>query len=84
MIDEDMCTAVAWSSSNELYSVGDDKVVLNWNINGEPMPKVCDLEHHVTDIHWFPYHSKRLATSTTDILVAACDNGKWKCLLYNL
>lgn len=41
------------------------------------MPKVCDLEKHITDVHWFPSHSKRLASSTTDVFVASCVDGSF-------
>jgi intraflagellar transport protein 80 len=39
------------------------------------MTKVCDLETFITDLHWFPSHSKRLASSTTDVFVMSTADG---------
>jgi len=35
-----MVTAVGWSSNNELLSVGDDKAIHRWAMDGESMGKV--------------------------------------------
>lgn len=70
-----MCTAVAWSNSNELYSCSDDKAIWKWSMNCEPISKLCDVDTYITDIHWFPSHSKRQSETTdlsNDVFVAAC------------
>lgn len=38
----EIVTAVSWSASNELLSVGDDKVAWLWNVEGEPSAKIAD------------------------------------------
>jgi WD40 repeat protein len=43
IIDEDMVTAVGWSSNNELLSVGDDHTIQKWAMDGEPVDKVWTL-----------------------------------------
>jgi intraflagellar transport protein 80 len=70
-----VCTAVGWSSSNELYSVSDDKTVLKWSVNGDFLGKVMDLDGFVTDMHWFPSHSKKNASLSTDIFILGYADG---------
>lgn len=38
--DQDLVSAVGWTSSNELYSCSDDKTVFKWEMTGEANGKV--------------------------------------------
>ena len=41
------------------------------------MTKLCDVDVFVTDIHWFPSHSKRLVSATTDVFVMSSADGSF-------
>ena len=78
-IDKDVCTTVGWSrGENQLYSIADDKQIWRWNLNGEPLGKLCDLDVFITDMHWFPSYSKKLATSASDVFAVSCADGSFR------
>ncbi|KAL0481894.1 intraflagellar transport protein 80 [Acrasis kona] len=77
---KDVCTAVGWSSNNELYSCGDDKTVWRWNLNGEPLAKVCDSDSFITDIHWLPVPTKKAANTQNDVFVLGGADGSFSLI----
>ncbi|PRP82583.1 hypothetical protein PROFUN_04888 [Planoprotostelium fungivorum] len=76
LLDKDIVTALGWTSTNELVSVGDDKVFQKWNSEGEALAQMCTLDTYVTDIHWAPI--KKGANAET--LVAACTDGSFRLI----
>ncbi|KAL9641874.1 hypothetical protein ABK040_000254 [Willaertia magna] len=75
---KDVCTALGWCRDNQLYSISDDKQIWKWNLNGEPISKLCEVDVFVTDMHWFPSYSKKLASSTSDVFVISCSDGSFR------
>lgn len=71
----DIVTAVAWNSANELVSASDDLTIEKWDLNGEPVSKLMDLEIPCIDIDWLP--STRTAG---ELLAIACANGSIKLM----
>ena len=71
----DIVTSVSWNSANELISVSDDMTVFKWDLNGEPISKLMDIEVPVIDIDWFP--NPRAAG---ELLAIACANGSIKLM----
>eukprot|EP01063_Lacrimia_lanifica_P000259 TRINITY_DN10127_c0_g2_i1.p1 TRINITY_DN10127_c0_g2~~TRINITY_DN10127_c0_g2_i1.p1 ORF type:complete len:778 (+),score=341.25 TRINITY_DN10127_c0_g2_i1:60-2393(+) len=76
---KEACCAVVWSSGNELYSCGDDCTVWRWNMAGEPLGKVCDLESNPTDMVWYPHQGKR-GDQGKDLFVVACADGFYRVI----
>eukprot|EP00994_Dinema_validum_P002678 NODE_159_length_2317_cov_91.151675_g113_i0.p1 GENE.NODE_159_length_2317_cov_91.151675_g113_i0~~NODE_159_length_2317_cov_91.151675_g113_i0.p1 ORF type:complete len:752 (-),score=174.38 NODE_159_length_2317_cov_91.151675_g113_i0:3-2258(-) len=74
----DTCTAVGWSYSGELFSCSDDSTIMKWNMNGEPISKVCELDTCCTAIKWFPNISNQ--KNSTDLFVVACSDGTFKII----
>ncbi|XP_022247668.1 intraflagellar transport protein 80 homolog [Limulus polyphemus] len=52
----ELVSCVAWNSTEEVYSCGDDHQVLSWNLLTGDTTKVASLpeELYPTDIHWLP------------------------------
>ncbi len=69
----DLVTAVGWTAANELYSCSDDNTVLQWDMNGEPLAKVFDLDIPVTDMSWLT-----AIRGLADTLALACTDGSFK------
>eukprot|EP00761_Pharyngomonas_kirbyi_P000649 gb/GECH01000649.1/.p1 GENE.gb/GECH01000649.1/~~gb/GECH01000649.1/.p1 ORF type:complete len:758 (+),score=164.05 gb/GECH01000649.1/:1-2274(+) len=76
---KDVCSGVAWSSRNELFSCGDDKTIWKWNMEGEVLSKLSDVNEYCITLDWFPIQSKRQST-TTDIFLVAFANGKYSII----
>eukprot|EP00906_Rhabdomonas_costata_P015489 RCo022262 len=73
---QETCTAVSWSYSGELFSCGDDSTIWKWNMNGEPISKVCEIDTCFTAIRWFPNVTKKSGGS--DLFVVACSDGTFR------
>eukprot|EP01062_Namystynia_karyoxenos_P073527 TRINITY_DN70329_c0_g1_i1.p1 TRINITY_DN70329_c0_g1~~TRINITY_DN70329_c0_g1_i1.p1 ORF type:complete len:771 (+),score=329.83 TRINITY_DN70329_c0_g1_i1:99-2411(+) len=69
------CSAVVWAA-NELYSCGDDQQVWKWNMSGEPVSRVAELEASPIDIKWFPQLKR--GEQGKDLFVAACADGQFR------
>ena len=67
-IHKQMVTAACWTPGNQLYTCGDDKVIMKWNLQGEDLGKVCDLDAFVTDMSWFPSAGQQ----TSDMFAVSC------------
>jgi len=74
----DSCTAVVWGPNNELFSAGDDSQVWKWNMGGEPLSRITEVEAVPTDIKWFP-QSKRNEQGK-DLFVAGCVDGCFRII----
>mmetsp|Transcript_35722 Transcript_35722/g.63833 ORF Transcript_35722/g.63833 Transcript_35722/m.63833 type:complete len:770 (-) Transcript_35722:267-2576(-) len=74
----DTCTAVGWSYSGELFSCADDSTIWKWNMNGEPIAKVCELDTCYTTIRWFPNVGGGVKGSSSDLFVIACTDGTFR------
>ena len=75
-VHKQMVTATCWTPSNELYTCGDDKVIMKWNLQGEQLGKVCDLDAFVTDMSWFPSAGQQ----TSDMFAISCSDGTIRLL----
>ena len=75
-VHKQMVTATCWTPSNELYTCGDDKVIMKWNLQGEHLGKVCDLDAFVTDMSWFPSAGQQ----TSDMFAISCSDGTIRLL----
>jgi len=71
----DMVCGVCWAPNNQLYSLGDDKVIYTWDANGEIVGKFLDLDTHCTAIEWGPY-----LKSGNDILALGTSDGALKLI----
>ena len=69
----EIVAAVAWTQHNELFSVSDDMTIWKWDMNGEPISKLMDIEVFITDFHWIP-------GQRVDTLVAGCTDGSFKLI----
>ena len=52
-VHTDLCAAVGWTPTNELFSCSDDKTVYKWSMTGEALGKVCDIDAFCTGLHWY-------------------------------
>lgn len=79
---KDFATAVGWSTSDELLSVGDDHQLLKWQLaSGEEVAQLALLPENVfaTDLHWFPRGlggASRKGGGGTDLFVLSSAEGK--------
>lgn len=71
----EMVCGVCWAPNNQLYSLGDDKVIYTWDTNGELVSKFVDLDTFCTAIEWGPY-----LKSGNDILAIGTSDGALKLL----
>ncbi|KAJ9470386.1 Intraflagellar transport protein 172-like protein [Diplonema papillatum] len=73
---KEACSAVVWSTGNELFSCGDDMVICRWNMSGEPIGKVGDLPSYPTDMAWYPQQKK--GEQGKDLCVIAFADGYFR------
>lgn len=78
-LHKDMVTAVCWTPTNELYTCSDDKTVMRWNLQGESMGKVCELDAFVTDMSWFPSAGQQVS----DFFAISCTDGSFRIVSKN-
>lgn len=71
----DIVCGVCWAPNNQLYSLGDDKIIYSWDANGEIVGKFLDLDTHCTAIEWGPY-----LKSGNDILALGTSDGALKLI----
>lgn len=75
----EIVTGCSWSPSNELLTVGDDKLVWIWNVDGEPQSMVVpELESFATSLLWHPSGGGRQGGS--EIFVVGCTDGTFKLI----
>lgn len=73
-VDTRMVVGVGWTPSNELLSVGDDKVGWRWSLDGEAESKLLDgLDAFVTDFKWLT--TVRGGNVAAEMLVLGCSDG---------
>ena len=70
--------SVSWSASNDLLSVGDDKKVWLWNVEGEPQMLLVEVDTFCTELRWFPSLQGR--SKEADIFVVGCTDGSFKLI----
>lgn len=75
---DDAVTGLGWTSQNELFSVADDKVVYQWDVNAEFKRKVCETSHYPTSFCWSPAHG-----SMNQNFVVGCSNGSFELVSKN-
>jgi WD40 repeat protein len=51
---KDVVSSVCWAPNNQLYSLSDDKTIMSWDINGEFIGKILDLDGFCTSMEWGP------------------------------
>ncbi|KAG8223857.1 hypothetical protein J437_LFUL005420, partial [Ladona fulva] len=68
-------TCVGWCSSEEVYSCGDDRLLLRWNLNGKTTETVAVLPAEVfpTDLHCLPQKQSSSKIGYDPILVTSSD-----------
>lgn len=68
-------SCIGWSSSEEVFSSGDDHQVLKWQLLSNESQPLTKLPPDVfpTDMHWFPRAGKKLAGS--DVFVLSSNDG---------
>jgi intraflagellar transport protein 80 len=78
--DEEMVTALGWTTTNELFTCSDDKTIWRWSANGEPLGKVMQLETYVTSFHWFPARQAGQAApkASSEVFVIGCVDGTFR------
>eukprot|EP00976_Prorocentrum_cordatum_P059995 1175725-Prorocentrum_minimum.AAC.3 len=72
--DQDLVAAAGWTPTNELFSCSDDQTIYKWDMTGDAVGKVCDIESYFTDLHWYPVRNKQAAAGT-DVFVVSCTDG---------
>lgn len=50
----DVVASLCWTPDNRLYTLSDDKTILQWDNNGEFVSKFLDLDTYCTAIEWGP------------------------------
>jgi len=73
----EIVTGVSWSGSNELLTVGDDKVVWMWNAEGEPQATLLEVECFCTSLLWHPASQGR---GGSELFVVGCTDGSFKLI----
>uniref|UniRef100_A0A7S0RGA6 Intraflagellar transport protein 80 homolog n=1 Tax=Pyramimonas obovata TaxID=1411642 RepID=A0A7S0RGA6_9CHLO len=76
-IHQDLVSAAGWTPTNELFSCSDDQTIYKWDMTGDAVGKVCDIESYFTDLHWYPVRNKQAAAGT-DVFVVSCTDGTFK------
>ncbi|VDK46992.1 unnamed protein product [Anisakis simplex] len=78
---KDTVTAVAWVTSDEVVSCGDDQQLLKWNLIDFEAHPLTQLPSNIypTGMHWFP--RGLLRQSTNDVFVLTSTEGKF--YIYN-
>lgn len=66
-----MVSAVGWSAGNELHSVGDDKLILKWSLDGEPGAQVSEVDTFPTDMQWQP----SMTATSSELFAVGCSDG---------
>ncbi len=75
----ELVSCVGWTTPEEVFSGGDDHLILKWNLLSNESSQVVKLPDDVypTDMHWFPRGvggSKKAAAS--DIFSLCSTDGK--------
>jgi intraflagellar transport protein 80 len=76
----DMVNCVGWTNSDELYSIGDDRVILKSNLVNNEVIKISELTSDIypTDMHWFPKSISGTRTAgVPDILALSLSDGRF-------
>jgi intraflagellar transport protein 80 len=69
----ELVAALGWNSSNELITCSDDQTIRVWNMDGEPLNVLTELDTYVTDVHWLRTGTKRSGNDKEKFLVACTD-----------
>ncbi|KAJ9601817.1 hypothetical protein L9F63_000045 [Diploptera punctata] len=81
----DLVGCVSWSNTEEIYSCGDDHVILKWNLVTKETVKVADLptELYPTDLHLFPRGQLAGKKPGLDQLLLSSADGKFHLISRN-
>jgi len=71
----EFATGVSWSGANELLSVGDDKTIWQWTVDGEPQAQLMEVDCCCTDLLWYP---STQGQKGSDVFVVGCTDGTFK------
>lgn len=79
---QDVITCVAWSSSNEVISCGDDHQLLKWNlVSGETQNHTkLPNEVYCTDMHRFPSVGQGSKKQSADLFALTSTDGKFRLM----
>jgi intraflagellar transport protein 80 len=78
---EEIITGIGWTAGNELYTCSDDKKICKWDMNGEPLGTVMQLDAYVTDFQWFPARQAGQGTkAASDVFVVGCVDGTFRLI----
>ncbi|GAB5361091.1 hypothetical protein AAMO2058_000684800 [Amorphochlora amoebiformis] len=73
--DSDSVVGVGWSSQSELFTVADDKTLMQWTVNAECKGKICPLDHYPTAFTCAPS-----ASSMVQNFVVGFSNGMFQII----
>ena len=73
----EIVTGVSWSGSNELITVGDDKKLWLWNVEGEPQALLYEPDTFCTELRWLPSAQGR---KEAEVFVLGCTDGSFKLI----
>ena len=73
----EFATGVSWSGANELLSVGDDKTIWQWTVDGEPQAQLMEVDCCCTDLLWYP---SMQGSKGSDVFVIGCTDGTFKLI----
>ncbi|XP_049774478.1 intraflagellar transport protein 80 homolog isoform X1 [Schistocerca cancellata] len=76
---KDVVTCVTWNTTEEIYSCGDDHVLMKWNLITNETTKVTDFpnDFYPTDLHYFPKLQSSIKKQGLDILLISTADGKF-------
>jgi len=74
----ELVAGASWSGNNELLTVGDDKLIWLWNVEGEPLALTAEVEICATSLRWHPTASGGRGGGETFVL--ACVDGSFKLM----
>lgn len=72
----DMCTSICFNPFNEFYTGSDDKNIYKWDIDGQNLGLVCELDSSITSLDWYPTHG----SVSSDIFLVGCTDGTYRII----
>ncbi|XP_019850408.1 PREDICTED: intraflagellar transport protein 80 homolog [Amphimedon queenslandica] len=75
----DVASSIGWSTTSQLYSIGDDHIIFRWDLKTNEKTEVAKLPKDVycTDVHWFPGHPGKKQATQSESFALACTDGRF-------
>jgi intraflagellar transport protein 80 len=71
----ELVAGVAWSNTNDLFSIGDDNQILKWDILGDHDSKVMEIDASVITMDWLP-----TVKGSQEVMAVGCADGSFKLI----